>query len=141
MPLKNLWIGASAGLYISMIAPAQAQTRQFDLPEQDASTGIPAFAKQAGLQIIAPTDALANVRTPAIKGKINTQAALQRIIAATGLEMASNNGGVVVLRRLQAQGAPTKPGSSSTPGVPGAATASVAIGGPTADSGPTGGEI
>lgn len=127
MAFKDLSIGVSAALTIATVAPAQAQTRQFNLPEQDASTGIPAFAQQAGLQIIAPADALANVRMPAIQGAVDTQAALQRIIAATGLEIASNNGGVVVLRRPRAQG------SSSTLGTPGAAAASVADSGPAVD--------
>jgi iron complex outermembrane receptor protein len=77
---------------------AYSQTRTFDLPAMPANQALPLFAKQAGLQIVAPYDALVGVQTPEIHGAQDVQAALHRLIAGAGLEIVSNSGGVVTLR-------------------------------------------
>ena len=84
------------------IAPAAyAETRTFDLASQDAAQAIPEFARQAGLQIIAPADQLKGLTTPAIRGEQDVRAALRRLLAGTGLIIAADDGDVITLRRSE----------------------------------------
>jgi iron complex outermembrane receptor protein len=78
--------------------PAQAQPRSFDVPAQDARQAIPQFARQAGIQISAPTGRLRGVRTKAIKGNIDARVALRAMIAGTGLSIASDDGSMIILK-------------------------------------------
>jgi hypothetical protein len=48
---------------------ATAQERTFDVPAGLAANSIPQFARQAGVQIIAPAGKLKGVVTPAVKGR------------------------------------------------------------------------
>jgi TonB-dependent receptor len=79
---------------------AAAQQRTFDVPAQGAASAISAFARQAGLQVVAPADGLEGVRTQALKGPMDARAALRKLIDGTGLEIVSDSGGVIILRRV-----------------------------------------
>ena len=73
--------------------------RAFDVPAQDAATGIQGLARQAGLQIIASGRDVAGRRTNAVKGSFPTRQALDILLSGTGLTVRSSSGGVVVLGR------------------------------------------
>lgn len=91
---------------------AVAQQRDIDLPSQDAAKSIPEFGRQANVQIIAPVSQLHNVRTPAVKGHLEIEQALRQLLRGTGLEVASNDGKTIVLRR-PFSAAPIVPASQS----------------------------
>jgi outer membrane receptor protein involved in Fe transport len=78
---------------------AGAQQRTFNVPREAAVKSIPEFARQAGVQIVAPADQLAGVTTPAIQGQKDVRAALKDLIAGTGLTVASDDGAVIALKR------------------------------------------
>jgi iron complex outermembrane receptor protein len=100
MMLKQFLAGGVAALALLACAvPAAAQQRAFDVPAQGAASAISAFARQAGLQVVAPADGLEGVRTQALKGSMDARAALRRLIEGTGLEIVSDSNGVIVLRR------------------------------------------
>ena len=82
----------------SLPGSAWALNAVFDVPSQSALTAIPEFARQAGVQIVAPADDLKKVRTPAIRGAMDVHTALARLIANTGLEVAAVNGSAITLR-------------------------------------------
>jgi iron complex outermembrane receptor protein len=104
--LKTALACGVAALSLAAAAPALAQQRSFDIPAQDAASAISLFARQAGVQIVAPADRLQGVRTPALKGVIDARAALAQLIEGAGLEVASDTGAVIVLRfRGPAEGA------------------------------------
>jgi TonB-dependent receptor len=94
---KPCWavLAALAGL---AAAPCRAQVRAFDIPAEAATDSLPAFAAQADVQLVAPSSKLAGVRTPAVKGRFGTDAALRRLLRGTGLEVASADGRQIVLR-------------------------------------------
>ncbi|WP_372784545.1 TonB-dependent receptor [Phenylobacterium sp.] len=96
-------------LALALPGSAWALSAAFDVPEQSALTGIPEFARQAGLQIIAPADPLKRVRTPRIKGAMDVHVALARLIANTGLEVAGAQGGVITLRAVAPRAPPPRP--------------------------------
>jgi len=91
---------SAAGIFLVVgLAPAFAQSKLFDIPEQYASQSLPEFARQAGIQIVAPGDQLRDVKTPAVKGSLSVDQALALLISGTGLEVAKNSGSTIVLRR------------------------------------------
>ena len=100
---NRLALGAAVAALI-IASSAHAQQRSFNVPAQDARTAIPEYARQAGVQISAPTGKLRGVRTQPIQGEMDTRAALAAMIAGTGLEIASNENGMIVLRMAEAPG-------------------------------------
>lgn len=103
-------VGAALVPIIACIAqPAFAQDRAFDIPEQPATTGIPAFAKQAGIQIVAPVTGLGDRKTHAVQGAYSVDAGLAKLLEGTGLHVAAHNGAIVSLAIApQAVAAPVK---------------------------------
>lgn len=89
-------IALALGLLVG--APSFAQNVAFDLPEEDAAVAIPEFARQANLQILAPASKMAGIRTRAVHGTLDARAALQQLLAGTGLVVASDDGKTVSLR-------------------------------------------
>src|SRR5712672_228735 len=85
---------------LCVVSTGWAQERKFDVPASDAVHAIPEFARQAGLQIVAPADGLEGVSTPPIKGSLDVRAALKRLLIGTGLEIASDDGTIITLRRV-----------------------------------------
>lgn len=78
-----------------------ADKRYFELEEQPAASAIPRFGRQAGVQIIAPSDVLVNVRTNAIQGQIEVDDALQALLGDTGLTGSRNANGDYVITLKQ----------------------------------------
>jgi len=78
-----------------------AQQKQFDVPATQAVRAIPEFARQAGVQIVAPADEIRGILTPEIKGTLDVRAALKRLLVGTGLEIASDDGAIITLRRAE----------------------------------------
>lgn len=90
--------GRVAGLAATFwIAGASAQERYFDVPAQAASSGVREFARQAGIQAIAAGPAVERRDTNAVRGRLETRAALQRLLAGTGLVVRSFDGRLAVL--------------------------------------------
>lgn len=96
--------GVAFGVLVAATG-ASAQQRNFNIPAESAIDSIPEFARQAGLQITAPDDKLAGVRTPAISGQQDVRVALQKLISGTGLVVASDRGSTVIL----SQARPSRP--------------------------------
>lgn len=97
---RKALLGCGAAVVaLSLATQAFAQQRTFDIPAQDAATAIGQFGLQAGVQITAPTDQLRGVRTRPLQGAMDARQALSLLLRGTGLEVASDNGSVIVLRR------------------------------------------
>src|SRR6478609_2672943 len=76
---------------------ALAQKRNFDIPSQPANRAIPLFARQAGIQIVAPGSRLRNVRTKAVKGQFEPREALDAMLAGTGIRIVSDADNTIAL--------------------------------------------
>ena len=92
-----LMCGATA-LVLLNVPAAWAQTKSFDVPSEEAVNSIPEFARQAGVQIIAPADQLDTLRTDAVKGTFDVRVGLARLLQGTGLEVASSANQTILLR-------------------------------------------
>jgi outer membrane receptor protein involved in Fe transport len=84
-------------LAISAPAAAWAQAPVFDVPAQPASRGVRLLARQAGIQIIVAGTAASGRSTNAVQGRMGVRAALERLLAGSGLTLLSFDGRVAVL--------------------------------------------
>ena len=76
----------AALLALTLAAPAQAPaTKSFNVPADLATKAIQAFSGQSGVEVLVPTEAVKGVRTHAVKGEMTPRAALEKMMAGTGL--------------------------------------------------------
>src|ERR1051326_8593889 len=95
---------------------AWGQVREFAIPSESANKAIPEFARQAGVQIVAPAEQLEGIVTPAITGRLELHAALDRLLAEAPVSVLSDNGKVIILGIK-------KPSPERTPSAPAAHSA------------------
>lgn len=92
-----------AAVALALATPAAAQVRTIDIPGQPLPSAIAALGKQGRLQIVAPADGMEAIRSVPVKGSMDPRVALRRLIDGSGLEVASDDGARIVLRRATAQ--------------------------------------
>lgn len=116
----RLLAGAAALIAMAAPSPLMAQTRSFNVPAQAAGRGIPMFARQAGIQLLASANTVRGRRTNAVRGSLTVAEGLRQLLAGTGLEAVPDTGGtgIVTIRATLA-----------------AATGEAGAGGAAADSG------
>src|SRR5690349_11043767 len=93
-------VACGIALAVLPASPALAEPRNIDVPSEEAAKSIPEFARQENIQIIAPVSQLHGIKTPAVQGRMELDEALKTLLVGTGLEVASNDGATVVLRRV-----------------------------------------
>src|ERR1700679_984043 len=71
---------------------AQAQPKNFNVPAQSATTGIPEFSRQAGIQILVSETLVHGKRTAAVTGSHSIEEALGVLLKGTGLIATSRDG-------------------------------------------------
>ena len=86
-----------ATLVASAPASASAQQISFDVAAQPAVSGIPEFARQAGVQVVSPAARLRSERTQAVRGRFSIDAALAILLRRTGLVVVMRRGNVISL--------------------------------------------
>jgi outer membrane receptor protein involved in Fe transport len=101
-----------AAAALALAPAAWAQQRTFDIPATDAASALPEYARQAGVQIVAPGEQLAGVRTPAVRGSMDAHAALRMLLVGTGLKIADDDGRTITLT----SDTPPPAAPASTPG-------------------------
>lgn len=91
-----LWASTAALTFAVNLNPALAQTRTFNVPAQPASRGIPMFAKQAGIQVVASGSSLRGRRTRLVRGSYTVAEALRLLLEGSGL-VASSTGSTSII--------------------------------------------
>ncbi|HEX6859961.1 MAG TPA: TonB-dependent receptor [Caulobacteraceae bacterium] len=97
---KTLKHALSAGCALAVLAMATgaaAEQRTFNIASSKATDAIPEFARQAGVQIVAPAERLRGVNTKALEGQYDTRQALAMLIEGTGLKVVSDDGRTIML--------------------------------------------
>jgi TonB-dependent receptor len=109
----------TAALVCSLASPVQAtaQVRRFDVPAQPARSGIPQFAHQAGIQILASGPITDGVTVNRVQGQMDVAAALRQLLSGTGL-VPVNVGSAIVLKRQPARLAAQTTAFAATPAGP-----------------------
>lgn len=76
---------------------AQAGQHSFNIPAQPLPSALALFGQQAGLQISAHGDAVRGLSTKGVSGTLSTDAALQQLLAGTGLSYRISGDGTVTI--------------------------------------------
>lgn len=87
-------------LVFAAVQSAQAQTKEFNVPAQSATTGIPEFARQAGIQILVSETLVRGKKTAAVSGALTVERALSILLQGTGLTANSKDGATFTLSTL-----------------------------------------
>ncbi len=99
---RKFWLACGIAISALPALPAAAQPRAIDIPSEEAARSIPEFARQENIQIVAPVSQLHGIKTQAVSGSLPLEEALKVLLVGTGLEVASNDGSTIVLRRTVA---------------------------------------
>src|SRR5215469_11627407 len=99
---RTVWLACGMAISALPVLPAAAQPRAIDIPSEEAAKSIPEFARQENIQIVAPVSQLHGIKTQALSGSMTLNEALRTLLIGTGLEVASNDGSIIVLRRAVA---------------------------------------
>lgn len=101
---------ATTALAVVMTAvPARAQTppiatqaaqRDFNIPPQPLTTALVSFGQQSGAQITSAGDVVRNLSTSGVRGRMAPAAALQQLLAGTGVTYAVTGAGTFALQRV-----------------------------------------
>ncbi|HET9160180.1 MAG TPA: TonB-dependent receptor, partial [Caulobacteraceae bacterium] len=113
----NLKLAMAAGCALAVLTAAtmaNAEERTFSVASTKATDAIPEFARQAGIQIVAPAEKLRGLNTPAIQGRYDTREALAMLIQGTGLHVASDDGRTVMLAADPQSGSAAGDGADGT---------------------------
>lgn len=103
---KRALLASSAFVALAVARPAFAQTHQFNIEAQPAQSGIPAFARQAGVQILVSQELVQGLSTHPVKGVFDTPTALHMLLEDTGLDAkATGDGAYTVVRHEGSQSA------------------------------------
>ena len=95
---RKVWL--ACGVAIATVpTAAAAEPRTINIPSEEAAKSIPEFARQENIQIVAPVGQLHGINTQAVSGRMEINEALGLLLVGTGLEVASNDGSTIVLRR------------------------------------------
>jgi iron complex outermembrane receptor protein len=106
---------------LASVRAAEAQTKAFNVPSQPATTGIPEFARQAGIQILVSEPLVRGKQIAAVNGTLTIEGALRQLLNGTGLVATSKDGATYTLAVARAPiSLNTTPASkaSDTPEVP-----------------------
>jgi iron complex outermembrane receptor protein len=95
--VKRKLLCAAAAVWALSGGSALAQAMSFKIDSQPAATGIPQFARQAGVQILIHADAVQGKRTATVRGALSVPDALDQLLVGTGLVVVSNDGKTIIL--------------------------------------------
>lgn len=96
------WALAAPLMVIAAPAPAAAQQATFDVAPQPLGDALTQAARQAGIQILFPHDAVRGRTSARLRGRMSVRVAIERLIAGSGLQIVSARARVVTLRQAPA---------------------------------------
>ncbi len=95
---KHALLAGAALLSISMNV-AFAQTAAVNAPAQPLAQSLKVVAQQTGANILFTPDAVAGVKSSAVAGQMTAKEAVERLIAGTNLQVASDPTGSLIVKR------------------------------------------
>lgn len=90
-------IAVTIATYSIYSSPAYANSSSFNIPPQSLESALNSLSRQGNVQIFFPGAKIAGLKSQAIIGRMTRQAALNRLIEGSGLEVRSDDGKTVVL--------------------------------------------
>nr|WP_313391556.1 TonB-dependent receptor [Brevundimonas diminuta] len=98
--LRGVLASGVCALALATAAHAQAP-RPFDLPAGDLSVTLEAYIRQSGAQLIYQPSDVRNRRSARVSGSLTPEEALNRLLAGTGLRVARDATGAMMIVRPQ----------------------------------------
>jgi len=102
---RNARLASAVATLLSLgaLPPAQAAKPALDIPAQPLADALSALSLQSGTPLLYEGDLAKNVRSPAVKGDYTADAALDKMLAGTGLGHRRADNGAIMLAQAQAQ--------------------------------------
>ncbi|MCD6075507.1 MAG: TonB-dependent siderophore receptor [Rhodospirillales bacterium] len=91
---------AQSGPSPSLLAQAQAGPRAFSIARQPLDSALTAFSAETRIQVLVPGELTRGITSPGISGTHSPDAALQQILAGTGLAHRFVNANTVTVERV-----------------------------------------
>ena len=115
------WTMLRAGLVASALAltvvsaPVQAQARTFafDIPAETLSEALRDYGEATGQQIIFTQDLVEGRRSQALRGTLDADEALQRLLTGSGLRVERTPAGAIMIVRDTPTAAPASTGATN----------------------------
>ncbi len=98
--------------FVAGSAFAAEEAQAFAIPAQPLAEALTQFARDAHMQILFPADAIAQRKSPELKGTMTRQAALARLLSGSGLFVRRDDGRTIVLGKAEG-GDPDAPAASA----------------------------
>src|SRR5580692_6976075 len=125
MKIKYCGIPGLAGITLAC-AMGAALAENFDVPAGDLKSALKTYTTQSGVLLLVADDAVGGVRTGGVRGKLNPDEALSRILRGTGFVASRGNSGQIEIikddrmpsgdlagvKTLASTDAPAAPGSA-----------------------------
>lgn len=92
-------LALSGSAYAQEAHGSTRASADFDIAAQSATTAVPTFARQAGIQIMAPAKALRGVQTKRVAGRHSVSGALRLLLEGTDLVVGADDGRTITLRK------------------------------------------
>lgn len=120
-PVHRLLLGATALIVFTVSHAAERETMDFDIPAQPVPAALSEFARQTGLQFLFVTEGFEKVQANAVVGNYPIQAALDRLLAGTGLAGTYTPGSSIAVNPLSetASARPPVPAQADPPSLTG----------------------
>src|SRR5580692_4980446 len=96
--MRRRWHGLSIPI-ASIALSCVAQAADFNIPRGDLASALNAYSAQSGVHLMVSVDAIKGVKTDGVKGELQPDAALLRILSGTGFSsLPQSAGGVAIVR-------------------------------------------
>ena len=93
--MASLLLGAAPVTALAAQSPAG---QQYDLPSQPLATSVIEVSRRSGRTLVAPSELLDKRTAPALRGRFSPEAALDALLAGSGLQAEPVKGGFVIRR-------------------------------------------
>jgi len=114
----------------SLMLSCAARAAEFNIPRGDLAAALSAYSAQSGVHLMVSSDAIKGLKTEGVKGDLQPDAALVRILSGTGFAPSQGGGGAIAIVRSEKRSddmALVHIASAATPTVSGAALETVTV--------------
>lgn len=125
-PRRLLWLLPAFLAIWSWAVGAESSARRFNIPADNAARSLESFSEQSGVEVLISSELAQQVRTQGVRGEMPPRAALDAMLAGTGLEVVADpKSGALAVRRGAGgpRNGPTGSAPLAGPGVRGAQAA------------------
>ena len=103
--LKTRLLGTTLAGLLAIGVASVAHASEFNIPGGDLKAALDSYARQTGVAVLYPGNALEGIHTPGVKGSLSADDALIHILNGTGFTMRRHSDGAISVMRNRASSA------------------------------------